>query len=306
MKSIGHAKNPRCHAPLLAILAALIPLTGSALAQDAAPRPDPDAVIGTVNGKPVTNRDIGFALGDLQDQLGQVPPDQQRFAALMALIDIRLLASNAENEGVAETEAFQQRLAFLRDRALHNSYFRQQVVEAITDEDVRARYDMEISATPAENEVRARHILVETEDEARAIIDELDGGAEFEALAQERSTGPSGPRGGDLGYFQRGQMVGPFEEAAFALDPGAHSADPVQTQFGWHVIKVEDRRPVQPPAFEAIAPQIRSLLLQERYFAMLSELRDAGTVEITDPGLKAAYDAAVASQVGAPEQPAAE
>lgn len=289
--------------PLLAAGLAVwlsIPLAGAALSQQAQ-APDPETVIGTINGRDVTNRDIGFAIGDLEDQLGQVSPDQQRFAAMMALIDIELLADKAESEGVADTDEFRQRLEFLRSRALHNSYFRDQVVETISDADVRARYDAEIAATPPENEIRARHILVETEEEARAVIAELGDGADFAELAAERSTGPSGPNGGDLGYFTRGRMVPPFEEAAFALEPGGVTADPVETQFGWHVIKLEDRRPVQPPPFEQVEAQVRSVLLRERYFELLTTLRTDATIEITDPELKAAYDAAISAGVNAAE-----
>jgi len=287
--------------PLLAAGLAVVlsvPLAGTARSQEAQ-APDPDAVIGTIDGREVTNRDIAFAIGDLEDQLSQVPPDQQRFAAMMALIDIELLAGKAESEGVAETGEFQQRLEFLRSRALHNSYFRDQVVDTVSDADVRGRYDAEIAATPPENEVRARHILVETEEEARAVIAELDGGADFAELAAEKSTGPSGPNGGDLGYFTRGRMVPPFEEAVFALEPGGVTANPVETQFGWHVIKLEDRRPVQPPPFDQVEAQVRSVLLRERYFELLTALRTEAAIEITDPELKAAYDAAISAGVNA-------
>ncbi|MEO1747299.1 MAG: peptidylprolyl isomerase, partial [Pseudomonadota bacterium] len=186
-------------------------------------RPDPDSEIAVVAGKPITNRDIEFALTDLQDQLGQVPPAQRRAAALLALIDIRLLAAKADAQGVDDDAIFRQRLEFLRDRALHNEFFNSQVVQSVSDDEVRARYDEEIASRPAENEVNARHILVDTEQEALDVIAELDAGADFAALAQERSTGPSGPQGGDLGYFTRGRMVPEFEEAAFNLRVGEYT-----------------------------------------------------------------------------------
>ena len=287
------------------VLAAGLPLAGSpTLAQDQAQgqaAAEPDAVIGSVNGRPITNRDIGFAIGDLGDQLGQVPGEQQRFAAMMALIDIKLLALHAEASGLADNDEFRQRMAFLRDRALHNAFFRDEIAAAISDEEVRARYDAEIAATPPENEVRARHILVENQEEAAEIIAQLQDGADFEELARERSTGPSGPNGGDLGYFTRGRMVPAFEQAAFALEPGAFTAEPVQTDFGWHVIKLEDRRPVQPPAFEQVVDQIRGVLLRERYFEQLQNLRQAADIQITDADLKQAYDAAIEAGVNAPD-----
>lgn len=298
MSNRSRRVRPLIAAALLIPLCA--PFAGQASAQQVQAL-DPDAVIGTINGRQITNRDIEFAIGDLEDQFGQVPPSQQRFAAMMALIDIALLADRAESEGVAETDAFRKRLAFLRSRALHNSYFRSQVADRIGDDDVRARYDSEIAAAPPENEVRARHILIETEQEARAIIEELAGGADFAALARERSTGPTGPNGGDLGYFTRGRMVPAFEQAAFALEPGRFTAEPVETRFGWHVIKLEDRRPVQPPPFEQVEDQIRSLLLRERYFELLQGLREAAAIEIEDPELKDAYEAAVSAGVTAPD-----
>ena len=262
------------------------------------------AVVGTLNGQPITERDLEMTFADLQDQLGQVPEEGRRTAALTALIDIRTLALKAETAGLGDTDEFKNRLEFLRQRALHNAYFRQEVIEKVSDEDVRARYDREIAATPPENEVRARHILVETEDEAKAIIAELDAGADFEKLAQEKSTGPSGPAGGDLGYFTRGRMVPEFEEAAFALDVGGYTNVPVKSQFGWHIIKLEDKRQVQPPAFADVEGQIRSVLLRERYFQLLSDLRSEATIDITDPELKAAYENAAQQQapVEAPPQ----
>ena len=140
--------------------------------------------------------------------------------------------------------------------------------------------------TPPVNEVHARHILVKTKEEATAIIKQLDGGAKFEDIAKEKSSDGSAGQGGDLGWFGPGQMVPEFEKAAFALEVGAYTKEPVQTQFGWHVIKVEDKRAQQPPAFEQVKDQIRSALLREKYFALVKSVRDAAKVEIADPELK--------------------
>lgn len=252
-----------------------------------------DKVIGSIGGVPISTSDLDVVAGELGDQLGQVPPDQKRIAAMMALIDIKLLAKKAESENFAEDEAFKKRIEFLRERALHNALFEQQVVDAVTDEDVRARYDKEVAATPAENEIKASHILVETEEEAKAIIAQLDGGADFAELAKEKSTGPSGPNGGDLGYFTKGRMVPEFEEAVFALDVGSYTKEPVKTQFGFHVIKAHDLRPVQPPAFEQVQSQIRQVVLREKYFELLQSLRADADVQIDDPAYKQAYDAAI-------------
>lgn len=268
-------------------------LATPANAQDAL---DPDQIVATIDGDPVTNRDIDFTLGDLGEQLGQLPPEQRRAAALISLIDIRLMAKKAEAEGFDQTEEFQRRMKFLRDRALHNGTFAAQVAETITPQQVRARYDEEVAATEPENEVNARHILVATQEEAIALIAQLDGGADFATLAQENSTGPSAPQGGDLGYFGRGQMVPPFDAAVFQLGVGEYTKTPVQTDFGFHVIKLEDKRPIQPPAFEQVEGQIRNVLLRERYFELISALREPAAIEVTDESLRANYDAALAQR----------
>jgi peptidyl-prolyl cis-trans isomerase C len=248
------------------------------------------AVVATVNGEPVTETDLDVAIADLNDQFAQLPEDQRRAAALSAVIEIRLLAAEAEKAGLADSDEFTRRLAMLRQRALHSAYIEQEIAAKVTDEAVRARYDKQVAETPATNEVRARHIIVETEDEAKAIIAELDAGGDFEAIAKEKSKDGAAAQGGDLGYFAEGRMVPEFEQAAFALDVGKYSTEPVKTQFGWHVIKVEDKRTQQPPAFEQVAEQFRTLLLRETYFAKVKELRDGAAVEIADPALKEALE----------------
>ena len=245
-----------------------------------------DTVVATVDGMEITEADLSLAIANLDQQFARLPEDQRRGAALSALIEIRLLAQKAREKGYDKDAGFQNRMAFLANRALHSEYVEKEVAAAVTDEMVRARYDKELADTPPSNEIRARHILVKTKEEAEAIIDELDGGADFAELAKAKSTGPSGPNGGDLGYFQQGQMVPEFETEAYGLDVGAHTAEPVQTQFGWHVIKVEDKRAVQPPAFDDVKEQVRSALLRETYFEMVSKLREGAKVDVTDETLK--------------------
>ena len=254
---------------------------------------DEDKIIGTIGGTPISTSDLDVVVGELGDQLGQVPQEQKRIAAMMALIDIKLLAKKAEDENFSDDDAFKKRIEFLRERALHNAIFEKDVVNAVTDEQVRARYDKEIAATPAENELKASHILVETEEEAKAIIEALDGGADFAELAKEKSTGPSGPNGGDLGYFTKGRMVPEFETAVFALDVGSYTKEPVKTQFGFHVIMSDDLRPIQPPAFEQVEEQIRSVVLREQYFNLLQSLREKADIQIDDPVFQEAYKAAI-------------
>lgn len=249
-----------------------------ALAQD-------EAVVATINGSPVTEADLALAESDLDPQFSQLSPEQRRAAALSAIIEIRLLATTAEAEGLADDEEFKRRLEFLRLRALHSAFVESKVAARVTDEAIRARYDTEIAAATPVNEIRARHILVSTKEEAEEIIAQLDAGGDFEAIAREKSTDGAAAQGGDLGYFGPGQMVPDFETAAFAIEVGQHSKEPVQTQFGFHVIKVEDKRARQPPAFEQVRDQIRSVLLREIYFASVKELREGATIEIADPAL---------------------
>ncbi len=276
--------------------AAVLSLAASvAMAQD-------DAVVATINGEPVTESDLTIALSDLDQQFAQLPAEQRRAAALSALIEIRLLAAQAESQGLADGEEFARRMEMLRQRALHSAYIDQEVASKVTDEAVRALYDRQIAEMPVQNEVHARHIIVPTEEEAKAIIVELDGGGNFEEIAKEKSQDGAAAQGGDLGYFTSGQMVPEFEQAAFAMNAGDYSKEPVQTQFGWHVIKVEDKRPQQPPAFEQVQDQFRSLLLRQTYIETVTGIRDTATVEISDPELKAALEPAEAPEA---EDPAA-
>ena len=226
----------------------------------------------------------------------RLPDDQRRLAALAAIIDIKSLSAKAEAEKLDQTPEFKARMEFLKDRALHNDYFKQQVVDKITDADMRARYDKEMAAMPAQNEVRARHILVKTKEEAEAIIKQLDGGASFEDVAKEKSTDGSAAQGGDLGYFGPGQMVPEFDKAANALEIGKYTKEPVQTQFGFHVIKLEDKRVQQPPAFDQVKDQVKSILIRERYMELVKKDRADLKIEYTDPETEKAIKAATEAQ----------
>jgi peptidyl-prolyl cis-trans isomerase C len=249
-------------------------------------------VVATIDGQPLTEADLAMTLQDLGDQFARVPDDKKRAAALQALIEIRLVSAKARANGAEEDEAFKRQLSFITDRMLHQALIDSEVAGKITDADIRARYDKEIADRPAENEVKARHILVKTEDEARKLIADLDGGAEFEKLANEHTTDPSGKStGGDLGYFGAGMMVPEFEKAAFELAPGSYTKSPVQTQFGFHIIKVEDKRAKQPPEFDAVKDQVRSIVIRERYLELVEGMRKAAKVEINDAALKADLEA---------------
>jgi len=266
-----------------AALAVGLSFGASAFAQE-------DAVVAKVGDLEILQSELDLAVANLDPQLQQLPDEQKRVAALSGAIDVKLLAQGAAEEGLAETEDFQKRMEYIKDRELHNSYFRKHVVDAVTDEEVKARYEKEIAALPKQEEVNARHILVKTEEEAKAVIADLDAGKDFAELAKAKSEDSNKDDGGDLGWFSKGRMVPEFEEAAFALEKGAYTKTPVQSQFGFHVIKLEDRRDVQPPALEQVEPQVRQLVMRDKYLALIEKAKAEQTVEIMDETLRKGYE----------------
>lgn len=266
--------------PFLAPVAVLI-LGVAALpawAQDSDVAAD-DPVVATINGEPLLQSEVKRAVDNLPPQYraniaGILPTLVER------LIDFRLMSAAGRSDGLADDPEFTSRLKQLEAVVIREMYLERHLAAAVTDENVRARYDEVLANSEAGEELHARHILVKSEEEARAVITELDAGADFAALAAERSTGPSGPSGGDLGYFAAEQMVPEFSKAAFAMQPGEYSKDPVQTQFGFHVILVEDRRAVEPPSFESQKEALREELSQAAVTSLIAELRAGAEVEM--------------------------
>lgn len=268
--------------------AALVALTGISLpafAQDAK-----DPVIAKIDGAEIKKSDLDLAIGNLDPQLAQLPDDQKNLAALSTIIDAKVIAVKARAEKLDQTPDFKARLDFILDRELHNSYFKKHVVDTVTDADVKARYDKEVAALPPVEEVRARHILVKTEDEAKAIIKELGEGKDFAELAKAKSTDPNKSDGGDLGYFKKGMMVPEFEAVVFTMNKGDVTKEPVKTQFGFHVIKVEDKRVAPPPPFDQVKDQVKQVVLRDKYMEMLKTSREGAKIEVDDPALKKLYD----------------
>lgn len=261
---------------------------------------DDKKVLAKIGDVEITEGEVKMAGIDLDPQFAKLPPEQKRLAAIAALIDIKAMAIKGGEAKLDQTDTFKTRMAFLQDRALHNAYFETEIINKITDADVRARFDKEIASTPPQNEIRARHILVKTVEEAQDVIKKLDEGASFEDLAKEKSTDGAAAQGGDLGYFGEGQMVPEFEKAAMALEIGAYTKTPVQTQFGFHVVKVEDKRAKQPPEFEKVKGQVKDILLQESYVTRVKAIRDELKVEYVDPEVKAGMEANEAARKAAP------
>jgi peptidyl-prolyl cis-trans isomerase C len=269
---------------VLAACVSLIAFNGIAAAED--------AVVAKVGALEIKQSELDLAVANLDPQLAQLPEEQKKVAALSGAIDVKLLAANAEAAGLKDDPEYQRRLAFIAERELHNVYFKKNVVDAVTADEVKARYDKEVAALPKQEEIRARHILVKTEEEAKAVIAELDAGKSFIDLAKEKSTDPNKSEGGDLGYFTKGRMVPEFEEAAFALEKGAYTKTPVKSQFGFHVILLEDKREAAPPALEAVEPQVRQLVMRDKYLALIEKAKTEQKVEIVDETLRKGYEEA--------------
>ena len=241
---------------------------------------DEKVVIVTVNGEPITTGDVAYASEFLGPRLAQIPEQFRGRVIMDILIDRKLFAALGRQGDVQSREAYKNRLAFLTEEALRDIFIEKVMDAEISDAEVRARYDAEIAKLPKTEEMRARHVLLKTEDEAKAVAAEARGGADFAELAKAKSTGPSGPGGGDLGYFTADKMVPEFSAAAAALEVGAVS-DPVKTQFGWHVIKLEDKRMQAPPSFDEVKTSVQRLVLAEKVKARSAELRDAAEIKYT-------------------------
>jgi peptidyl-prolyl cis-trans isomerase C len=259
---------------VLAMALSVAPL-GTSLAQS---DETDDPVVARVDGAPVYHSELIESAAGLpaayQANLESVLP-----LLLDRLVNLKLIAKAGREEGLADDEQVRHQVARAEEQAIGRVYLDRVLQEKVTDETMRARYDEMVAAGP-EKEMHARHILLAEESEARAVIVELDDGADFATLARERSTGPSSAQGGDLGYFSAGQMVEEFEVAAFALAPGEYSAEPVQTQFGYHVILIEDVRDKAPPEFADVENEIREELTEQVLQGVIGDLRAESEVEI--------------------------
>jgi peptidyl-prolyl cis-trans isomerase C len=200
---------------------------------------------------------------------------------LAFLIDMKIVSQAAEDKKVENNDDFKKRLAFARSRLLMDSLLATEGKAATTDEAMKKVYDDAAKQIASEQEVRARHILVETEDEAKAIKAELDKGADFAELAKKKSKDPGASDGGDLGFFTKDQMVPEFSAAAFALEPGKIS-DPVKSQFGWHIIKVEEKRNRKPPEFDQVKSQIEAYVIRKAQAEYVAKLREGAKIERMD------------------------
>ncbi|HET7881426.1 MAG TPA: peptidylprolyl isomerase [Acetobacteraceae bacterium] len=261
------------------LLAAALLGSAAARAQGTA-TPPPDPVVAKVDGQPIHLSDLKDAAQALPENVRGMPPQTLYPMLLDQLIDGRALIAEARKTGLDHDPAVQRQIATAQDRALQTAMLNKEVAPLVTDQAVKARFDHEAAGKAGEEEVHAKHILVEDEAEAKKIITQLKGGADFATLAKQYSKDPSAQQqGGDLGFFKKDEMVPEFATAAFALQPGQISQEPVHSQFGWHVIMVVERRKAQPPDFGQAKDELRQKMIQEGVQKAVAKARSAASVE---------------------------
>src|ERR1700688_2457511 len=275
---------------MLLVALLVLPLVAGCSKEASSQKQDPapaasasDPTVARVNGVDIRESDLAMAEQDIGQNLQNAPPETQREQLIAYVTDIILVsqAADASNKKLSEDPDFKHHLAFIRAKMLMGLQLRDEAKGAVTEEAERKLYEDAVKPMGAEEEVHARHILVESEDEAKAIVDQLKGGADFAALAKEKSKDPGAADGGDLGYFTKDQMVPEFSEVAFKMYPGQLS-NPVKTQFGWHIIKVEDKRTKPTPTFDQVKAQLQNYVMHRAQAEMVDGLRKSASIERLD------------------------
>jgi peptidyl-prolyl cis-trans isomerase C len=253
-------------------------------AAQAAPQPakPTGAAAATVNGTPITEDDLSIAEIDLGGGLPQqMTPEQKREYLTSYSVDLKLVADEAEKQKVVDDADIAKRLAYYRKKILMEQLLTKAAKDAVTDEAMKKLYDETAKSVAPEEEIHARHILLENEDDAKKAHDRVVGGEDFAKVAKELSKDPGSSDGGDLGWFTKDRMVKEFSDAAFTLKPGEVS-QPVKSQFGWHVIKVEERRQKPIPTFDQVKPQIANFLTRKSQQDLILKLRSEAKIERPD------------------------
>lgn len=240
---------------------------------------DANRVIATVDGYEIRMSDINAARDMLPPEAQAYPPNVVFDYLLNAIINSRIVAEEARKTGVSKNAEVQRRMVRLEERMLEQEYLIRRIDKELDDKKLREAFDRMVKETPPEEEVRARHILVADEKSALDVIARLNRGEDFIAIAKQVSTDGSAQAGGDLGYFTRERMVKPFSDAAFDMRPGTYTAKPVRTQFGFHVIRVEDKRAKKPPTFEEAEDEVRMSARRDLAESYVQELRDKAKIE---------------------------
>ena len=271
-------------------------MTAIALHPFAAKAQDTSLEVLTINGQGYSLNLVGSIINQLPENVRNQPIDVYYNSVIDDIVDTKLTANAAIESGLAENPLLKEIAERAYDRVIAEAWLNDALNQRITDDMINQSYNDLVADTESRTETRARHILLDSKDAADAAIKRLDAGEDFTALAKELSTGPSGPNGGELGYFRRGAMVPSFELASFAMEIGSYSKEPIQTQFGWHVIKVEDRRVADAPALADVRDQLRSSISVKIAGSIIAELRSQA--EITRLSLDEVRAAEEARQSG--------
>jgi peptidyl-prolyl cis-trans isomerase C len=238
-----------------------------------------DPVLARVNGVEIKQSDVDIADADIGQSLPQPPGDARKEAIVAYLIDVAILAQAASAKKLETSPEYVSRLAYAKNKVLMETLLNDITKTAATEAEMKKLYDESVAKMQPEEEVRARHILVKTEAEAKDVLAKVKGGADFEKLAREISIDPSAKaNGGDLEYFSKGQMVAEFSEAAFKLDKGQVS-EPVKTQFGFHIIKVEDKRTKPLPKYDEVKEQVQAFVVRKAQAELIMKLRTEAKIE---------------------------
>jgi len=239
-------------------------------------------VVATVDGRDITRVDVYRYIQAMPANVQQLPASQVYPLALQQVINTRLIQNMAEDADLENDPEVQQQLDMAQQQIIRNVYIQRKVDEKITDDKLQKEYKEYVKELPKVEERKARHILVDSESKAEELISELEDGAKFEELAKENSIGPTAPEGGELGWFAKEDMVPEFAEVAFNMDKGKYTKVPVQTQFGWHVILIEDVRNRPAPSFEEMKPMLQVQLRREILEDMLADWKDNAEIEQFD------------------------
>jgi peptidyl-prolyl cis-trans isomerase C len=275
---------------------------GGLLATHALAQSDP--VVAKVNGVEIKESDLKAAEEEIGTQLPPMAPEAKKEYLITYLSDMILVSKAAEAKKLGDTDDFKRKLANARIKLLMEALLQNEAKAAVTDEAMKKVYAEAIKDVGNEQEVSARHILVETEDEAKKVAADLKGGGDFVAIAKERSKDPgSKDQGGDLGFFGKDQMVPEFAEAAFKLDKG-QTSDPVKSQFGWHIIRVDDKRTKEPPSFDQVKSQIESYVQRKAQADLIQKLRADAKIEKVGGDQPAAAPAPAPAAKPDPKAPA--
>jgi peptidyl-prolyl cis-trans isomerase C len=275
LRSVLPLPSPRQMLLLVSALAS-VAVVGGACAQN------PDPVVARVNGAEIRSSDLAIAEEEVGSNIPPMTAEGKRDYLVTYVSDMMLVAKAAEDKKLAEDPGFKRRLAYLRNKLLMETMLHAEAKTAVTDAAMHKVYDEAAKQIGGEKEIRARHILVESEDEAKAILAELKKGTDFAELARLKSKDPgAAAEGGDLGYFSKDQMVAEFSDAATKLDKGQLS-EPVKTQFGWHVIRVEDKRDRPVPPFDQVKEQIENYVVRRAQAEVISKLRQGAKIERMD------------------------